>query len=56
MILTDESRVYESHPREKNITPIPPCKCVDVPISEYLKELAAREIRIGDYRTICYYS
>lgn len=55
MILADGSRVYEFHPWEKNITPMPPYNYVDVPIYEYLQELAARGENIHDYRTIWYY-
>jgi len=55
MILPDGSRVYEFHPWEKNITPIPPYNYVDVPIYDYLEELAARGENIRDYRTIWYY-
>ena len=55
MILPDGSRVYEFHPWEKNITPVPPYNYVDVPIYDYLEELAARGENIRDYRTIWYY-
>ena len=55
MILPTGSRVYEFHPWEKNITPMPPYNYVDVPIYEYLEELAARGEKIRDYRTIWYY-
>lgn len=55
MILPDGSRVYEFHPWEKNIQPIPPYNYVDVPIYDYLEELAARGEKIRDYRTIWYY-
>jgi lysine 2,3-aminomutase len=55
MILPDGSRVYEFHPWEKNITPIPPYNYVDVPIYDYLEELAARGENIRDYRTIWFY-
>jgi lysine 2,3-aminomutase len=55
MILADGSRVYEFHPWEKNITPIPPYNYIDVPIYEYLEELAARGENIRDYRTIWFY-
>ncbi len=55
MIMPDGSRVYEFHPWEKNITPVPPYNYVDVPIYSYLKELSARGENIGDYRTIWYY-
>jgi lysine 2,3-aminomutase len=55
MILPNGSRVYEFHPWEKNIAPIPPYNYIDVPIYEYLEELAARGENIRDYRTIWYY-
>jgi len=55
MIMPDGSRVYEFHPWEKNITPVPPYNHVDVPIYEYLEELAARGENMRDYRTIWYY-
>jgi len=55
MILPDGSRIYEFHPWEKNITPVPPYNYVDVPIYEYLEELAARGENMRDYRTIWYY-
>jgi lysine 2,3-aminomutase len=55
MVLADGSRVYEFHPWEKNIRPMPPYNYVDVPIYEYLEELAARGENIRDYRTIWYY-
>jgi lysine 2,3-aminomutase len=55
MILPDGSRVYEFHPWEKNITPVPPYNYVDVPIYDYLEELAARGENVRDYRTIWFY-
>ncbi|MHC4092406.1 MAG: KamA family radical SAM protein, partial [Planctomycetota bacterium] len=55
MILPDGSRVYEFHPWEKNITPVPPYNYVDVPIYDYLEELASRGENIRDYRTIWFY-
>ncbi|UCE08902.1 MAG: KamA family radical SAM protein [bacterium] len=55
MILPDGSRVYEFHPWEKNIKPIPPYNYVDVPIYDYLEELASRGENIRDYRTIWFY-
>jgi lysine 2,3-aminomutase len=55
MILPTGSRVYELHPWEKNITLVPPYNYVDVPIYDYLEELAARGENIRDYRTIWYY-
>jgi lysine 2,3-aminomutase len=55
MIRPDGARVYEFHPWEKNITPVPPYNYVDVPIYDYLEELAARGENIQDYRTIWFY-
>jgi lysine 2,3-aminomutase len=55
MILPTGSRVYELHPWEKNIAAVPPYNYVDVPIYDYLEELAARGENIWDYRTIWYY-
>jgi len=55
MILPDGSRVYEFHPWEKNIKPIPPYNYIDVPIYDYLEEMAARGENIRDYRTIWFY-
>ncbi len=55
MILPDGSRVYEFHPWEKNIKPLPPYNYIDVPIYDYLEELAARGENIRDYRTIWFY-
>ena len=55
MILPNGSRVYEFHPWEKNITPMPPYNYVDVPIYDYLEQLATRGENIRDYRTIWYY-
>jgi lysine 2,3-aminomutase len=55
MILPNGSRVYEFHPWEKNITPTPPYNYEDVPIYDYLEEMAARGENIRDYRTIWFY-
>ncbi len=55
MIRPDGRRVYEFHPWEKNMTAVPPYNYVDVPIYDYLEELAARGESIRDYRTIWYY-
>lgn len=55
MIRPDGSRVYEFHPWEKNIAPAPPYNYTDVPIYEYLEELAARGENLRDYRTIWFY-
>jgi lysine 2,3-aminomutase len=55
MIKPDGARIYEFHPWEKNIVPMPPYNYTDVPIHEYLLELAARGEDIEDYRTIWYY-
>lgn len=55
MILPDGSRVYEFHPWEKNIAPVPPYNYIDVPIYDYLEELASRGENIRDYHTIWFY-
>lgn len=55
MVRPDGCRVYEFHPWEKNITPVPPYNYVDVPIYDYLEELAARGENIREYRTIWFY-
>ncbi len=55
MILPSGARVYEFHPWEKNIQPVPPYNYVDVPIYDYLEELAARGENIRDYRNIWFY-
>jgi len=55
MIRPDGCRVYEFHPWEKNIKPVPPYNYVDVPIYDYLEEMAARGENIRDYRTIWFY-
>ncbi|TAJ14742.1 KamA family radical SAM protein [Marinilabiliaceae bacterium JC017] len=55
MILANGSRVYEFHPWEKNIKPVPPYNYTDVPIYEYLKELAKRGEKLSAYRTIWFY-
>ncbi|MFO7978315.1 MAG: KamA family radical SAM protein [Bacteroidales bacterium] len=55
MIMPNGSRVYEFHPWEKNILPVPPYNYVDVPIYDYLEELASRGENIRDYRTIWFY-
>jgi len=55
MIMPNGARVYEFHPWEKNIHPVPPYNYMDVPIYDYLEELAARGENIRDYRTIWFY-
>jgi lysine 2,3-aminomutase len=55
MILPDGRRVYELHPWEKYITPIPPYNYVDVSIHAYLERLKKRGENLDDYRTIWYY-
>jgi lysine 2,3-aminomutase len=55
MVRPDGARVYEFHPWEKNITPVPPYNYIDVPIYDYLEAMAARGENIRDYRTIWYY-
>lgn len=55
MILSDGRRVYEFHPWEKKIIPIPPYNHTDVAIWDYLKMLKRRGEDIHEYRTIWYY-
>ncbi|HPQ71236.1 MAG TPA: KamA family radical SAM protein [bacterium] len=55
MIRPDGRRVYEFHPWEKYLTPIPPFYYDDVPLYDYLCELARRGENVEDYRTIWYY-
>ncbi len=55
MILPDGRRIYEFHPWEKNIAPIPPFYYTDVSIFEYIQSLARRREEIWDYHTIWYY-
>ncbi|MBN1900131.1 KamA family radical SAM protein [Candidatus Sumerlaeota bacterium] len=55
MIMPDGSRMYELHPWEKNISLMPPYYYTDVPIYDYLKNLAERGEDIRDYKTIWYY-
>ncbi|UCH62865.1 MAG: KamA family radical SAM protein [Fidelibacterota bacterium] len=55
MIMPDGRRVYEFHPWEKYISPIPPYNHYDVPIFDYLKEMEKRGENIDDYKTIWYY-
>ena len=55
MILPDGSRVYEFHPWEKFLQPVPSYTHRDVPIHDYLLELERRGEDPEDYRTIWYY-
>jgi len=55
MIMHDGRRVYEFHPWEKFMAPVPPYNHYDVPIYDYLKELERRGENIDDYKTIWYY-
>jgi len=55
MIMPDGRRVYEFHPWEKNLAPMPPYNHYDVPIYDYLKELERRGENIEEYKTIWYY-
>ncbi len=55
MILPDGRRVYEFHPWEKNIKPVPLYNHTDVAIWDYLKMLKKHGEDIHDYRTIWYY-
>jgi lysine 2,3-aminomutase len=55
MIRPNGARVYEFHPWEKNLQPVPPYYHTDVVIHEYLVKLKERGENIEDYRTIWYY-
>jgi len=55
MILPNGARVYEFHPWEKNLAAVPPYYYTDVPLYDYLKELAARGEDLNEYRTMWYY-
>jgi lysine 2,3-aminomutase len=55
MILPDGRRVYEFHPWEKYITPIPPFNYIDVSIYGYLQRLAERGENIEEYKSIWFY-
>ena len=55
MIKPDGSRIYEFHPWEKNMEPIPPYYFTDKPIYNYLRELNERGEDLSDYRNIWYY-
>ncbi len=54
-ILPNGSRVYEFYPWEKYLAPADTYIDVDVPIYDYLQELARRGEDLHDYRTIWYY-
>lgn len=54
-IKPDGSRIYSFHPWEKNITPVPSYNYTDVPIYDYLMELAHRGEDLDDYKTIWFY-
>jgi lysine 2,3-aminomutase len=55
MILPDGRRVYEFHPWEKYITPIPPYNYIDVSIYGYLQRLERCGENPDEYKTIWYY-
>ena len=55
MILPDGRRVYEFHPWEKYITPIPPFNYIDVSVNGFLQRLKERGEDPEDYKTIWYY-
>ena len=55
MIKPNGSRIYEFHPWEKNMEPIPPYYFTDKPIYDYLRELNERGEDLSDYRNIWYY-
>ncbi len=54
-IRPDGSRVYLFHPWEKGIARVDPWVYVDVPIRDYLEELAKRGEDPAEYRSIWYY-
>lgn len=55
MIRRDGSRIYEIDPWEKNLAAVPTYVYTDVPIYDYLNELARRGENPTDYDTIWYY-
>ena len=55
MIRYDGARIYEMHPWEKNILPVEPYYYIDVPVFDYLQEMAARGENISDYKSIWFY-
>jgi lysine 2,3-aminomutase len=55
MILPDGRRVYEFHPWEKFITPMPPYNYVDVSIYSYLERLRDIGEDPAEYKSIWYY-
>ncbi len=55
MVLADGARVYEFHPWEKMIQPMPAFRYIDRPIYDYLQELSDRGESVREYRTIWYY-
>jgi lysine 2,3-aminomutase len=55
MIKPDGSRVYELHSRQKNIQALDPCYYNDIPLYDYLQEIAARGENPRDYRNIWFY-
>jgi len=55
MVMPNGTRVYQFHPWEKNIDPVPPYDYTDVPIYGYLQQLKARGENPEDYRTIWFY-
>ncbi len=55
MFLPDGRRMYEFHPWEKNLAPIPSYIHHDVSIHDYLRTIEKRGENIEAYRTIWYY-
>ena len=55
MVRPDGRRVYEFHPWEKNVAPVPCYTYTDVPVLEYLQRVARRGEDPWDYRTVWYY-
>jgi lysine 2,3-aminomutase len=55
MIMPDGSRMLEFHPWEKNISLVDVYVDRDVPIYDYLMELARRGEDVGEYESVWYY-
>ena len=53
--MPDGSRVYEIHPWEKKIALTDTYVETDVPVLDYLKELARRGEDLEDYKSVWYY-
>jgi lysine 2,3-aminomutase len=55
MIRPEGSRVYELHPQQNTAQPIDPYYYNDIPIYDYLQEIAARGENPRDYKNIWFY-